>query len=240
MAAVNEEAFIACNTKNVESGEVLTALFSSRPDASKISERNVEEMYRKRDIEGLIGFLKHRDSNIQQEAARFLGMMGDPRAAEPLIQVLKGENKIGQASAAVALEKIGAPAVEPLIQVLKDKDKNAQVWAEVVLRKIKDPRAVEALVQALRDEESVVRAGAVDALCEIGGLAVEPLIQALKDENGIVRLGAVAALGGIGDVRAVEALTQATIDEDVRVKIGALIALEKIRRKIAEKAGNSA
>jgi HEAT repeat protein len=220
---------------------MLTSSFSFKPDVTKIFEKiSVEEMYKKRDVDGLIKVLKNKDGDIRQEAVRFLGMIGDSRAVEPLIQALKDGDGIVQSSVAVALEKIGGQAVEPLIRVLKVKNKNVQVWTEVILGSIKDPRAVEPLLQALKDEDQTVRAGAVDALCKIEEPAVEPLIQSLKKENNIVaRLGIVTVLGGIGDMRAVEPLNQAMMDEDARVRLGALIGLEKIKRRKAEETGNS-
>lgn len=48
-----------------------------------------------------------------------------------------------------------------------------------------------------------------------GVRAVDPLIQALKDEDDDVREAAADALGDIGDGRAVEPLTQALNDKDV-------------------------
>ena len=44
-----------------------------------------------------------------------------------------------------------------------------------------DPRAVEPLILALKDEDQRVRGAAEGALAKIGRPAVEPLINALKD-----------------------------------------------------------
>ena len=61
--------------------------------------------------------------------------------------------------------------------------------------------------------------------------AVEPLIQALKDEEGDVRLIAAGALGHIGDAKAVEPLTKALKDKKKKVREAAKEALEKIKAK---------
>jgi HEAT repeat protein len=52
-----------------------------------------------------------------------------------------------------------------------------------VLGEIGDPRAVDPLIEALKDEYSRVRSSAARALGEIGDpKAVDPLTEALKDE----------------------------------------------------------
>ncbi|MCG2790777.1 MAG: HEAT repeat domain-containing protein [Actinomycetia bacterium] len=61
--------------------------------------------------------------------------------------------------------------------------------------------------------------------------AVEPLIEALKDENCYVRSHAVRDLGKIGDARAVEPLIKALEDEDSDVRETASEALKKIKAK---------
>jgi hypothetical protein len=90
--------------------------------------------------------------------------------------------------------------------------KNA-AWA---LGGIGDPRAVEALEEALKDEDGHVRGRATSALGSIGDpIAVEALKEALKDEDEYVRNNAAWALGNIGGTRAVEALEEASKEEDV-------------------------
>jgi tetratricopeptide (TPR) repeat protein len=74
---------------------------------------------------------------------------------------------------------------------------------------IGDSRAVEPLIRALRDSDTIVGKSAADALGKIGDpRAVEPLIGALRDSAISVRESAVAALGTIGDP-AVEPLIKA-------------------------------
>ena len=119
---------------------------------------------------------------------------------------------------------------------------------------IGDERAVELLIQALKDEySSSVRWEAAEALDELGyepkndtekayyliarknwdelvkmgEPAVEPLIHALKDEDSGVRREAIKTLVKIGEP-AVEPLIQALKDEDSDVRRGAAWALGKI------------
>ena len=67
-----------------------------------------------------------------------------------------------------------------------------------VLGRLKDPRAVEPLIQTLKDEEWQVREKAVEILSNLGDTRmVEPLIQLLKDQSKEVRYQAAYALGRI-------------------------------------------
>ncbi|GAI23533.1 unnamed protein product, partial [marine sediment metagenome] len=62
------------------------------------------------------------------------------------------------------------------------------------LGKTKDARAVEPLIQALKDEDAYIRRAAAKALVRIGQPAMGPLLQALKDEGSRVRQKAAWAL----------------------------------------------
>jgi len=59
--------------------------------------------------------------------------------------------------------------------------------------------------------------------------AVEPLIEALKDEDSTIVSEAARALGKIGDKRAVEALTEALKHKDSHVQVAAVEALKTLR-----------
>lgn len=127
--------------------------------------------------------------------------------------------------------------VSVLISALKDKDsgtrcKAAAALEEKRLGEIGDTRAVEPLIQLLKDRDRDVRLVAARVL---GGMrdtrVVEPLIQVLKDEDRGVRMSAARALGRIGDKRAVEPLTNALEDEDSLVQDAARDALEQIQGK---------
>src|SRR4030042_6695678 len=116
--------------------------------------------------------------------------------------------------------------VEGLIDALKDKDPIVRGDAAEVLGKIGDSRAVEPLIEALKD---IVEYIALESLRRIGEPAVEPLIKALKNKDTLIRSGAARALGAIRDKRAVEPLTEALKYGDMFVRSAAAVALEKIK-----------
>lgn len=123
--------------------------------------------------------------------------------------------------------------VEGLIKALQyKKDWRIQRQAAEALGKIKDIRAVESLIQALKDDDMHVREKAAEALGRIGDKrATELLIRAREeDEDYDVRIDATEALGRIGDKRAIEPLIQDLNDKSnsIEVRFGAAWALGKI------------
>ena len=98
-------------------------------------------------VEPLIAALK--DDRRQEKAAKVLGEIGDVRAVEALIAVLKEGYSVRRA-AVEALGKIGdRRAVEPLSALVKDRDEKAVE----VLGKIKDARAIAPLIEYAKYDE---------------------------------------------------------------------------------------
>jgi HEAT repeat protein len=52
----------------------------------------MEEMEKRKDVEGLIKRLRHRDYHVRLKAATALGNIRDKRAVEPLIEALNDGN----------------------------------------------------------------------------------------------------------------------------------------------------
>ncbi len=128
--------------------------------------------------------------------------------------------------AAKALGKIGnTQAVEFLIAALGHSDSDIRSYATDSLSKIDE----KILTTALRDDDSKVRKGAVEALEKIGNAkAVKALVFALRDEDSEVRSNAVEALGNIGNYKAVKALVFALRDSRSLVRSNTAEALGKI------------
>lgn len=166
------------------------------------------------------------DSEVVEEisAGSFAPLVGDETPEEPAT---------AGSEAAIALLKIGRPAVEPLIHSLWiNASPEIRGASAVVLGRIRDDRAVEPLMAALEDGEEYVRRASAKALGALrDDRAVEPLIKVL-DEDGedSVRLAAAWALGEIGDPRAVYPLIDAFRDKSPDVRFNAVWALERIGR----------
>lgn len=113
--------------------------------------------------------------------------------------------------------------------LINDKSSGTRADAAEVLGEIGDARAVEPLIDALRDADYTVQWAAAEALGKIGDKkAVEPLITTLKAGDEYLRERAAEALGDIGDKKAVEPLINALKDEDESVRSSAAEALGNI------------
>ncbi len=131
-------------------------------------------------LEPLLNALSSKGFSSEQ-AVWALGMLGDPRAIEPLEGLLASPND--STRAAEALCQIGGPeVVEPLIRALKNHDQNVRTRAASGLGEHGDERAVEPLCGALKDVNSRVRSAAAEALGRVGDeRAISPLIAALGE-----------------------------------------------------------
>jgi HEAT repeat protein len=119
--------------------------------------------------------------------------------------------------------------IRGLIRLLSHKDPDIQYEAAGALGDIGDPRAVDPLITALKNDEfSGVRWKAAESLSRIGPPAVDALIGALQHSDDDVRWKAAIALGEIGDQRAIEPLTGLLRDDDRFVKSRAAAALGMI------------
>lgn len=141
---------------------------------------------------------------------------------------MKNEDGNVRANAASALGSMRAAAKTPVPALIEAlKDADSKVRASGVSAKV----AIPALIKASKDKDSDVRMGAAIALGDMGvetSSVVPILVQAL--ENPYVRRRAADALGHIGSEAssAVPALTEALKDRDSELRASAASALEKI------------
>jgi HEAT repeat protein len=168
------------------------------------------------------------------DVVRALGRIGDPRAVEPLIDVLDTTNHFLTQEAAIGLGNIGdARAISPLIDVFRlewDDTETITTWqkAAEALAALGEPTLLP-LLAALDDEDDNVRHWSAVALGKLTDpRAVEPLLHALQDEKSLVRAVAAEALGQIGESRAIDPLVALLKDEDHYVRLRTCYALGDI------------
>jgi len=111
-------------------------------------------------VDPLVAALKNEDAAVRGVAADILGRIKAPRAVEPLVSALTDKEPSVRRKAADSLASIGAPAVDPLIAALQDKDLSVLTEAARALGAIGDPEAEKALLDALKDKNVEVIAGA--------------------------------------------------------------------------------
>ena len=94
----------------------------------------------------------------------------------------------------------------------------------------RDPRAVNALLEALKDSDKGVRETAMHALVQLRDPRMfEPLVAALKDASADIREQAAFGLGQLRDARAIAPLGGALKDSDASVREQAVFALGQLR-----------
>jgi HEAT repeat protein len=165
---------------------------------------------------------------------RLLGQARDPRATEPLAAALAATNDESQWEPFIAsLGRIGkAPAdLSPVLKGLKAKRQDCRWRTATALGEMKDPRAVDALLEALGSNDGFLRSHAASALGQIADRrAVSPLIQILQvDPFGDARAHAARSLGQIGDPAAEAPLVAALQDGSLLIRRTATEALGLLR-----------
>ncbi|HZD43613.1 MAG TPA: HEAT repeat domain-containing protein, partial [Methanomicrobiales archaeon] len=213
-------------------------------------EPNIEAMVESRNIGGLMRMLRHKNPDIQWQAANALGNMGED-AFDHLLHGLGSGHRDMEIGIIEALGQIGNKrAVPNLSALLNDKSTEVRWAAAIALGELGDAAAVPALQQALQDTDKYVRYGAVLALDKLGyqpatdeerawihlgrqdweelekmgDPALAPLKRALKDKHADVRGRAVEALGKMGDPRALHVLMRSLGDENPGVRWKAVLA----------------
>ncbi len=159
-----------------------------------------------------------------------------------LVQGLGDKDERVSSASANELCEIGVPAVDPLIKALKDNNPQVRSLAardlgiivsspivgedgepvrNLTARNLgitKEKKAINALIEALKDPVPEVRMNAAFSLGEFQAPeAVEPLIELLKDENGEVVSSTITALGMLKDPRATEPLCEVIKRDDVKI-----------------------
>lgn len=135
---------------------------------------DIQNLKGNRDIPGLIKALRYPfKSAVRAQAAQALGELGDPRAIPALVEALKDEREEVAKVAAQALAAYGEPAIDPLIGLVMQKKwdgtgwnyRSQAVWlACETLGQIGDPRAIQTLMIASKDSNTLVAAAAEKAL----------------------------------------------------------------------------
>jgi serine/threonine protein kinase len=125
----------------------------------------------------------------------------------------------------------GQAAVDPT-QLLKDESEEIRLDAVRTLKFSHDPRALSALVEALRDASLKVKAEAVQAIVTLGEQATGPVIRLLNDATDeadyLTARFAAKALGLIGDRSISSVLVELLKSDDKFVACEAALALGRV------------
>jgi len=178
-----------------------------------------------------------QEDRLETASTQALGKLGDLRAIEILITVLKkpGENRWWpQTCAQRALTDLGYENVfDVFLELLKDENPKVRIQAADGLMWSLDKRAVEPLIEIVKhDQDSRVRSAAIRYLVWWKELhdkrSIPPMIEALQEGDDLVKIAAAWSLMHIGDERAIQPLIEATKHQNPEVRYWACFALGNI------------
>lgn len=108
----------------------------------------------------------------------------------------------------------------------------------ILLSRREISESLEALIEALKDEEYLVKSNAMVAISAYGKQVSDRIIEALSDADKDIRAGAAWIIGEIKDIRAIEALEKVAKDDYPLARIQAkasLVAMGKGKKKQEDK-----
>jgi HEAT repeat protein len=117
---------------------------------------------------------------------------------------------------------------EWLVPFLSDPAREVRQCAALGLAIKPEESAIESLVQALRDEDSMVSSLAVNALVKIGKAAVPALIEVVKGAPQSARIHALRALAEIRDHRAIPVMMKVMEEDSVLLQHWAKEGLDRL------------
>jgi HEAT repeat protein len=179
----------------------------------------------------LSALLTDPDPSLQWRAIKALGVMGDQRAVEPLINSLDDIDSSLEVDlfgvTASALAALGdRQAIPPLLA----HDVNKNQWpSNRRLREFNHEDLLHALIDATDHHDELVRCSAINALGSIDEpRSISALIRALKDESYRVSVNSVRGLAALKAVDAVPSLILSVSDHYAGMRWEAAEALGKL------------
>jgi len=192
-------------------------------------------------VSDLLSLLKSDNSSqVRMDAAMALGLIKARPAVNGLIAGLEDQDASVREFSAVALAVIHDPhAVPSLIPLLQDEATNVRLAVAQSLGSFTDdPRVLEPLVSALRDQKTS-RMAATSLARSRNPRLVPRMIELLKDPSPSVRERAAWVLGFKHKRAVVKALRAALQDRDVGVRQAAANALDEVQSARAVEPGGS-
>lgn len=179
---------ILCGSVSAQTvGEAREFLFSGRGNMMKkldmigIAASHEDEAL----VDVLIHVAKNEHDIVRNSAVERLGSLGDPRAVEPLIEILQGKHKRNIFAATGRFLNDHLNPITLAMNVFGEPVGDREGVAHA-LGEIGDPRAIDALVKATKDGNERIRSEAVAALGKIDDPRVFSIIEELADSKDII------------------------------------------------------
>jgi len=156
----------------------------------------------------LMQLLGDEDAQVRQIAARGLGNIADPVAADALLTAVVGRRGLPPRVAADAVLRIGAPAHAAIVRALTSSEAVRRSVAADIAGLVGAYAAADALIRMVTDDPvRALRPRAARALGRLGlPAAAAVLRQALHSSDAALVIAAAEGLGGLGDPASVEAV----------------------------------
>lgn len=161
----------------------------------------------------LVEMLGDGEITVRTAAIEALGAMGDGRVIPPLVRLLQDPYPQVRMEAAWALERLGwqpADMQQTAAYLIAREQWNRLAGMGVP--------AIEPLIQALRQDQPGVRAGATEALRTVGRPGVEALSRAARSPDPVLAAAAVEALRVIREKNSSEQRRPSSQDDSVRFR----------------------
>lgn len=185
-------------------------------------------------LDELIDLLLDRDPGVREGATWAIAHRTGVRTH--LVERLGGGTAEARHALAHVLGKLrDADAVDDLVTLLGDPDERTAAKAAFSLGQVGGGGAVSALVHTLGDRRERVRDEATLAVARLPQ-ATGRLMQALGDDDPLVREHAAEALGLAGDSGAAGALAVAAADREPSVSFASVMALGQLSGETAGRA----
>lgn len=171
------------------------------------------------------------DESLTVEAVNALAQIGDPRAADSLLELIRNDDASVRQAAVSAINSLALPSMsERIIPLLHDSDSNVRESAVKVAGYFGYSEAAGALLELSHDPNERVRMATIEHLPFLEDERVlGVLVQALKHETPNVRAAAARALGNIDAPQADGHLIEGLSDDDAWVRYFSARALGRRR-----------
>ncbi len=185
-------------------------------------------------VPALIKALDDEDCWVPAIAAVALGKIGPSakKAVPSLVAYLANASPQAHPKVITALSRFGAMALPELKKAFENDNTDQRINVVQILGQMdRSSKCIIALLHdAVKDDHSLVRIAAVEALAQKGEEAVDELIIALEDKHSLVRTKSAQALGDLGPAakKALDSLKRMDRDRVKEVKHAALIAAQAI------------
>lgn len=217
--------------KRLHRGVIRTVLLDFSKDLTGESMSRLQYFFASLDfVRDELDQLKSKKWWHRAHAARDLGLLGAPGAAEALMTLLDDEHAEVRIQAMQSLVKIvGVESLRPILQKARGISRWASLELSLIVKNFEE-RAYPYLVEALSYSDRSVVLFAIEMLSLIGFVtAVEPLMQVAETyPNTQVRAKAIEALGRLGDQRAEQLLVRLLRNPYPSLRASATRALERI------------